>query len=290
MSAAPDKMPFGAPVALVAGASRGAGRGIALALAGTGATVYVTGRTRRGARALDGAPGSIDETADEVTARGGLGVAVEVDHTDAAATRAVVERIVAEHGRIDVAAVAVWGGNEHHDGAGFDGVGWMEPFWAHDVRRYDETMETGVRAAFLVAHAAARPMAAAKRGLLAFVTDWLEDEGNLCWMLAHQTIQSMVARMARQLARDHVACVGLLPGFMRTERVTMHMERDPALAELHGQPTETPEYTGRAVAALAADPQVMEKSGRVLEVGALAPLYGFTDVDGTQPRWRRPVA
>jgi hypothetical protein len=95
--------------------------------------------------------------------------------------------------------------------------------------------------------------------------------------------------MGRQLARDRVACVGLLPGFMRTERVTMHMERDPALAELHGQPTETTAYVGRAVAALAADPKVIERTGRILEVGALAPIYGFTDVDGAQPRWRRPV-
>jgi NAD(P)-dependent dehydrogenase (short-subunit alcohol dehydrogenase family) len=277
-------------IALVAGASRGAGRGIALALGESGATVYVTGRTRRGATAVDGAPGSIDETADLVTARGGRGIAVAVDHTDAAATRAVVDRIVAAHGRVDVAAVAAWGGNEHHDGAGFDGVGWMDPFWKHDVARYDETMGTGVRAAFLVAHAAARPMATARRGLLAFVTDWLEDEGNLCWMLAHATIQGMIARMARQLAADGVACVGLLPGFMRTERVMRAMERDPALFDLHGHPTETPEYVGRAVAALAADPRVLERSGGTFEVGALAPVYGFTDVDGTQPRWRRPGA
>src|SRR5262249_10164892 len=119
-------------------------------------------------------------------------------------------------------------------------------------------------------------------------TDWLEDEGNLLWMLAHGALQTMVARMARQLAPDGVACVGLLPGFMKTERVAMAMLRDPSLFDLHGHPTETPEYVGRAVAALAADPRVIDRSGTIVEVGALAPVYGFTDVDGTQPRWRRP--
>jgi NAD(P)-dependent dehydrogenase (short-subunit alcohol dehydrogenase family) len=278
-------------VALVAGGSRGAGRGIALALGDAGATVYVTGRTRRGDRVADGAPGTIDDTADEVTARGGRGIAVRVDHRSFEETRALVERIVEAHGHIDIAAVAAWAGNETQAGDEHaPGVAWNAPFWERDARRWDLTVDSGTRATYSVAHAVARPMVAARRGLVAVVTDWVDapGQGNLCWSLAHRAMNEIVAFAGHDMAKHGVACVGLLPGFMRTERVLMAFERAPSLVETHGEPTETTEYVGRAVVALAADPRAVEKSGAVLEVGLLAQEYGFTDVDGTRPRWQPP--
>ncbi len=274
-------------VALVAGASRGAGRGIALALGSAGATVYVSGRSVRGQPTTGGAPGTIEDTAEAVTERGGLGVPVRCDHTVEADVEALFERVREEQGRLDVLANAVWGGNERYDGTSFDGVGWMDGFWKHSLQRWHEMIGAGLWANLLAARQAVPLMLPQTRGLIAHVSEPVEEGyyGNLFWDLSHAAINRMAYGMAEDLKRHKIASIALAPGFMRTERVLAHLEADPSLKERFGEPTESTEYVGRAVAALAADPDVLRKTGRVLKVGELAREYGFTDVDGTQPTW-----
>jgi NAD(P)-dependent dehydrogenase (short-subunit alcohol dehydrogenase family) len=270
-------------VAVITGSSRGAGRGIALALGDAGATVYVTGRTSRaGMRPVDGAPGTIEDVAAEVTARGGQGIPVQVDLTDPAQVWGLFDRVGRVHGRVDVLANAVWGGNEVVE---LDG--WGRPFWQQPLdQEWRRTMEAGVYSYLLASSEAARRMVEQRYGVIVHVTDGLTADGarpyggQIFWDLAHLSIDRMVGTMAQEL-RDHgVAVVGLMPGFMRTERVLMHMVSDEVKRAFRFDLSETPEYAGRAVAALACDPQVMRRSGTVAFVADLAREYRFTDVDG----------
>src|SRR5262245_49049768 len=211
-------------VAVVAGGSRGGGRGIALALGDAGATVYVCGRTARGgAPPADGAPGTVDDSADEVSARGGLGVAAHVDLARAEDVAALFQRVMAERGRLDLLASAVWGANEQWDAAQ-----WRKPFWEQSDS-WGPAM-VGPRAYFLAAREAARIMVAQKRGLIVLVTDGLRADGTrpfigeLGWDLAHACIDRMATVMSGALAPHGVAVIGVMPGFMRTERVLMHLQ------------------------------------------------------------------
>lgn len=274
-------------IAVVAGASRGAGRGIALALGEAGATVYAAARTLRGRSPVDGAAGSLEDTVAEIAERGGRGVAVRVDHGSVEEVEGLFARVRRDAGRLDVLANAVWGGNERFDGTGFEGVAWDAGFWLHPLGRWREMMGAGLEAAFLASYYAAPLLVERGAGLIATVSDGTEGEyhGNLYWDLAHAAIDRLVHDMAVDLRPYGVAAVGVLPGFMRTERVVHHLESKPELVEQYGRPVESTEYVGRAVAALAAAPDAMERSGRVLRVGELARAYGFTDVDGTRPQW-----
>ena len=274
-------------IAVVAGASRGAGRGIALALGEAGVTVYVTARSTRAEPPSDGMPGTIEETAEAVSARGGNGIAVRCDHTTLEEVEALFERVRQEQGRLDVLANAVWGGNESYDGRTFAGVEWTAGFWEHGIARWEETMGAGVWASYLTSRFAVPLMLPGRRGLIAFVTEPGGEgyHGNLYWDLSHATINRMAFGMAQELKRHRIASVALSPGFMRTERVMAHLEADPELQERYGAPTESTEYLGRAVAALASDPDVLRRTGKLLAIGELAREYGFTDVDGTQPTW-----
>lgn len=289
-------------VTVVTGASRGAGKGIALALADTGATVYCVGRTRRGGPApIDGAPGSIDDTADEVSARGGRGIALAADCTDAAQVAAAFARVERDHGGLDVLANAVWGG---HD-AFRSGDDWMasmsRPFWEQAGAMWTHTMDAGPRAYLLASAEAARLMAPQKRGLITGVTDFVFGDptdasrhwygagymkGMLFANLAHQCINRLMYCLSEECKPSGVAVVTLMPGFMRTERVERFMTSDELKKTFRYDLSESVAYIGRAVAALAADRQVLTKTGRIHYVADLAEEYGFTDEDGTRhPRF-----
>lgn len=262
-------------VALVAGASRGAGRGIAVALGEAGATVYVTGRTTRTGNAPpDGAPGTIEDTAAEVTERGGQGIPVQVDHTDRAQVDALFRRIGDEHARLDLLVNAVWGGNEIHST-----LGWGKPFWEQPDEAWQHTMQAGAYAYLSTSQYAAKLMQGP--GLIVHVTDGNGDYGGqIHWDLSHQTINRMALGMSQDGRKKNIAVVVLNPGFMRTERVLMHLKTDEQKKMFGFDRSESTEYIGRAVAALASDPKVMDKTGSLLYVADLAEEYGFTDIDG----------
>lgn len=275
-------------VAVVAGASRGAGRGIARALGEAGATVYVAGRTTRdGPRPPDGAPGTVEDTAEEVTARGGVGIPVRADCTAEADVAALFERVRREQGRLDVLANAVWGGAD-----GFTSLDeWMaamnHPFWEQPLSLWQNMMTAGPYAYFLTSCHAARLMAPAKKGLIAGVTDGVLDGapegeygGQLVWDLAHACINRMLHAMAAEGKPHNIAVVTLMPGFMQTERVLRSMKTEEVKKMFRFDKSESTEYVGRAVAGLAADAGVLEKTGKIHFVADLAREYGFTDVDG----------
>lgn len=277
-------------VAVVTGASRGAGRGIAIELGAAGATVYVTGRSTRGAPAqsygdierLSGmkqVPGSIDETAEEVTRVGGRGIAVRCDHTDADEVAALFRQVGQEQGRLDLLVNNAWGGHEK-----FDGV-FQAPFWERPMDLWETMFDRGVRNHLLASRLAAPILVEQAKGLIVTTTFWDRHRymaGNLFYDLAKASMTRLAFGMAQELKPRGVASVAVSPGWMRTEFVLAghgtdeaHWRDCPALAR-----TESTHYVGRAVAALAADPRIMDKTGRALRVGDLALEYGFTDIDG----------
>jgi NAD(P)-dependent dehydrogenase (short-subunit alcohol dehydrogenase family) len=275
-------------VAVVAGASRGAGRGIALALGAAGATVYAVGRTARGGPGpADGAPGTVEDTAEEVTARGGVGIPARADCTSEAEVAAVFDRVGREQGRLDVLANAVWGGADPFGSFEEWQASWGRPFWEQPAGLWPAMMEAGPFAYYLASCHAARLMAAAGRGLIVGVTDGVVDgaaegecHGQLVWDLAHDCINRLLRGMAAEGRPHHIAVVTLMPGFMRTERVGLYLKTEEQKKFFRFDKSESTEYLGRAVAALAADEKVLEKTGKIHFVADLAREYGFTDVDG----------
>ncbi|HEY7309181.1 MAG TPA: SDR family NAD(P)-dependent oxidoreductase [Gemmataceae bacterium] len=261
-------------VAVVTGASRGVGKGIALALGEAGATVYVTGRSNAGGT-TEGLPGTVGETADTVTKRGGYGIGVRCDHTADAEVEALFARVAQEEGRLDLLVNNVWGGYEQHDLARF-----AAPFWEQPLRHWSGMFESGVRAHLVATRLAVPLMLPQRRGLIVHTTAWDRDKylGNLFYDLAKATVNRMAFGMARGLEPHQVAVVALAPGFVGTERVLAAF----AAAGRAPPDLESPAYIGRAVVALAADANILARSGRVLTVGQLATEYGFTDVDGRQ--------
>ncbi len=269
-------------VALVTGASRGVGRGIALALAAAGAAVYVTGRTTDPGERVDGLGGTVFETAELVEAAGGLCVALPCDHRDDAQVDAVFARLLADTGRLDVLVNNVWGGYQHMvEQRGEEWVfSWEHPFWEQPRWRWDAMFAAGVRAHFVASQLAAARMVQQRRGLIVTVSFWAGQKylANTPYGVAKAADDRMVADMALELKTYNVAVVSLYPGLVRTEGVLRAAEHFD-LTNL-----ESPQFSGRASAALAADPEVMTRSGRVLVAAALAEEYGFTDVDGRRPR------
>jgi len=271
-------------VALVTGSSRGGGRGIALELGAAGATVYVTGRSVGGGATTDGVPGTIDETARDVTARGGRGIAVRCDHTVDADVESLFGRIRADHGRLDLLVNNVWGGYENSDCRPLP----LVPFWEQPLHQWDAMFTAGVRAHLTASRLAVPLMLPRRRGLIVSTTANLVPLPylrNLFYDLAKNAVARMTWALAQELREHGIAALAVAPGFMKTERVVEAFRRAGALEVLNGPggPKETTTYLGRALVALAADEQVMEKSGQLLEVGALAREYGFTDIDGSQP-------
>ncbi len=276
--------PLHSQVALVTGASRGAGRGIAVELGAAGATVYVTGRSAAGGPTTDNVPGTIDDTAHAVTERGGRGIAIRCDHTMDADVDALFARIRSDHGRLDLLVNNVWGGYEHSECQPLPRV----PFWEQSLHQWDGMFTAGVRAHVTASRLAAPLMVPDRRGLIVSTTanlGALPYLRNLFYDLAKNAVARLVWAMAQELREHGIAALAVAPGFMRTERVSEAFRRAGATAALDGPggPKETPTYLGRAIVALAADPQVLEKSGQLLEVGTLAHEYGFTDADGSQP-------
>ncbi|HYR83092.1 MAG TPA: SDR family NAD(P)-dependent oxidoreductase [Terriglobia bacterium] len=270
--------------AVVTGASRGAGRGIALSLGEAGATVYVTGRSVRGETTTENLPGTIDETAEAVTARGGKGIAVRCDHTVDADVEQLFARVQREQGQIDLLVNNAWGGYEQHDYRKF-----AAPFHEQPLRHWDGMFTAGVRAALVAGRFAVSLMLPQKRGLIVNITAWDQNKFlvNLFYDVAKNAINRMTYGLARELRPHNIAAVALAPGFIRTERVAGAFEAAGNKDYLNF--TESPEYAGRAVVALAADPNVLEKSGKILTAGDLAEEYGFTDIDGRRiPAFRLP--
>ena len=279
-------------VAVVTGASRGAGRGVAQELGAAGATVYVTGRSTReqpagtygqlmGLSGLDALPGSIDETAEEVTRMGGRGIAVRCDHTREEEVAALFARVEREAGRIDLLVNNAWSGHET-----FNGV-FEAPFWEHPLSNWDSMLDRGVRNHLLASRFAAPAMVRRGRGLIVTTTFWDRDRylrGNLFYDLAKASMTRLAFGMAQELRPNGVASLAVSPGWMRTEFVLAGHKTDEA--RWHERPalarTESPRYLGRAVVALARDAGVLDKSGGVYRVADLAREYGFTDTDGRQ--------
>lgn len=271
-------------VAVVAGASRGCGRGIALALGEQGATVYVTGRSVRGGPPpIDGIGGTIEDTAEEVTRRGGIGIPVQIDHSNATKTKILFDQVESEQGRLDILACAVWGGNER-----FVDPIWKQPFWNLPAELWDDFMASGPQAFWIAAREAARLMSAQRSGLIVAISEPMLEPDKLSGIpqwdlfehLPHYALNRLVVSLAPQAREAGITLLGLLPGFMKTERVEVHMQ-DEALQERYRYDlAESTEYSGRAVAALASDPNVIAKSGQLIFVGDAAKEYGFTDIDG----------
>jgi NAD(P)-dependent dehydrogenase (short-subunit alcohol dehydrogenase family) len=272
-------------VALVTGASRGAGRAIALELAAAGATVYVTGRSVAGGPTTDNLPGTIDDTAREATALGGRGIAIRCDHTVDADVESLFARIGADRGKLDLLVNNVWGGYEHSECRPLP----LVPFWEQSLHQWDSMFTAGVRAHLTASRLAVPLMLPQRRGLIVSTTANLAALPylrNVFYDLSKNAVARLVWAMAEELREHGIGSMAVAPGFMRTERVTEAFRRAGAAAALDGPggPKETPAYLGRAIVALASDPQVLEKSGQLLEVGTLAREYGFTDVNGTQPQ------
>jgi NAD(P)-dependent dehydrogenase (short-subunit alcohol dehydrogenase family) len=246
-------------VALVTGASRGVGRGVALGLAHAGARVFATGRS------VDRA--NLDA---EMTA-------MICDHTDDAAVAQVFQHIEQQTGRLDILVNVAWGGYERmvEDGR----FTWMLPFWEQPVWRWDAMMTAGVRAAYVASQHAARAMVPAGRGLIVHVSSFAAKKygGNTVYGLAKAATDRMATDMAHELSSRGITVVSLYPGLVRTEAVL-------AAGVFDLSNSESPEFIGRAVAALAGDPNASRWSGSVVVAAALAAEYGFTDVDGKTPR------
>jgi NAD(P)-dependent dehydrogenase (short-subunit alcohol dehydrogenase family) len=262
-------------IALVTGASRGAGAAIAAVLGEAGATVYVTGRSSRAGARTEDMPGTVEDAAAAVSARGGTGIGVVCDHTNAAQVQDLLARIGADHGRLDVLVNNAWGGYEHYDGAGF-----AAPFWEQPLQqRWDAMFGAGVWPTMLTSHRAAPLLA--DGALVACTIAWAQ--GAYTGAAFYDAAKACVARFAFAMAHDlrerRVTAVAIAPGFMRTERVMAAHAADP----FDLSQTESPEYVGRAIAHLAADPGRLTRTGELLTAGDLARAYGFTDVDGSQP-------
>jgi NAD(P)-dependent dehydrogenase (short-subunit alcohol dehydrogenase family) len=281
-------------VALVTGASRGAGCGIALELGTAGATVYVTGRSVSGGPTTDNVPGTIDETARAVTDRGGRGIAVRCDHTVDADVEALFERIRSERGRLDLLVNNVWGGYEDDQCRPLPRV----PFWEQPLEQWEAMFTAGVRAHLAASRLAVPLMLPEHRGLIVTTTANLVPLPylrNVFYDLAKNAVARLTWALAEELREHGIAAVAVAPGFMRTERVVEAFRRAGAEAALDGPggPGETTTYVGRSIVALVGDPNVLNKSGQVLEVGTLAREYNFTDSNGSQPapfRIKTPAA
>jgi len=271
-------------VAIVTGSSRGAGRGIALALGEAGAIVYVTGRSVRGKPTTENLPGTIEDTAEAVTARGGRGIPIRCDHTVDSEVEALFARVQQIQGRLDILVNNAWGGYEHHDFRTFGAK-----FHEQPLHHWDGMFTSGVRAAMVASRLAIPMMLRQMQGLILNISVWDRDKFmvNVFYDVAKNAINRLTFGLAQELRPHNIAAVALAPGFMRTERVAGAFEAAGNKDYLNF--TESPEYVGRAAVAVATDPKVMAKSGKVLAVGDLANEYGFTDVDGRRiPAFRIP--
>jgi NAD(P)-dependent dehydrogenase (short-subunit alcohol dehydrogenase family) len=274
-------------VAVVAGATRGAGRGIAIALGRCGATVYATGRSTAAGRSELGRGETIEETAALVDEAGGRGIAVRCDHTDIAQVDALRDRLESETGRLDVLVNDIWGGDSL--------VQWGTPFWEHDLAAGLKAWRNAVETHVITSHRLAPLLVATGSSLVIEVTDGDSDRyrGSLFYDLAKASAMRLAIAQAAELAPHGGTAVSLTPGFLRSEAMLDHFGvteatwRDAIAQDPHFALSETPSYVGRAAAALACDAGVARWNGRSLSSWALAREYGFRDDDGSRPDWGR---
>ncbi|MFE7957491.1 SDR family oxidoreductase [Streptomyces sp. NPDC057413] len=283
--------PLDGKVALVGGATRGAGRGIAVELGAAGAIVYVTGRTTRARRSEYDRPETIEDTADLVTAAGGTGIAVPADHLDPAQVRAVIDRIDDERGRLDVLVNDIWGGETLFE--------WDTPVWEHDLDNGLRLLRLAVDTHAITSHHALPLLLRRPGGLVVEMTDGTAEYNGVTYRnsffydLAKTAVLRMGFSLGRELGPRGATALALTPGWMRSEimldafGVREENWRDALERVPHFAISETPRFVGRAVAALAADPDVARFNGQSLSSGGLARVYGFTDLDGSRPdAWR----
>jgi NAD(P)-dependent dehydrogenase (short-subunit alcohol dehydrogenase family) len=278
--------PLAGKIALVAGATRGAGRGIACMLGEAGATVYCTGRSTRGNLASGSQrPETIEETAEMVGGYGGVGIAVRVDHTAEAEVAALFARIEQEQGRLDLLVNDIWGGDALTD--------WGRPFWELDIAAGLLMLQRGLHTHLITSRYGAPLLLKRGQGLLIEITDGDTPayRGNLFYDLVKSSVIRLAYGMAEELRPHGVTALALTPGFLRSEAmldlfgVTEENWQAGAQRDPHFIASETPFFVGRAVAALAADPDIAQKAGGVYSSWGLAREYGFTDIDGRRPDW-----
>ena len=273
-------------VAVVAGATRGAGRGIAVELGVAGAIVYCTGRSVKGN--TSGRPETINETADMVTKAGGKGIAIQVDHTQPDQVKDLFQQISDEHGgHLDILVNDIWGGDELAE--------WNVPFWEHSLDAGLQMLERAIHTHIITSHYATPLLIKSKSGIVFEITDGktYDYRGTFFYDLVKVSVMRMAYSMAKDLRPHNVAAVAVTPGFLRSEAmldyfgVTEKNWRDGIKRDKFFGFSETPHYIGRAIVAMAADPKVMNKSGKTLATWDLSDEYGFVDIDGSQPHWQR---
>ncbi len=271
-------------VAIVTGATRGAGRGIACMLGEAGAIVYCTGRSVRGKPATGNRPETIEETAEMVNAHGGVGIPIQVDHTVEEQVKTLFEAIKIEQGCLDILVNDVWGGDELTE---------WKPFWEHSLHNGLLMQQRAVHTHIITSYYAVPLMIERGQGLILEITDGdtFGYRGNLFYDLAKISVIRLAYAIAKELRPHNISAIALTPGFLRSEAVLDHFGvseanwQDATKQDPHFIASETPFYVGRAVAALASDPDVSKKSGSVLSSWKLALEYGFIDIDGSQPNW-----
>ncbi len=285
-------------IALVAGATRGAGRGIAVALGEAGATVYCTGRSTRKRTATPGRPETIEETAELVAAAGGRGIAVRVDHTIPAEVKKLVSQIKREHQGLDILVNDIWGGDALTE--------FGKGFWSANLENGLQMLKQAVDSHIITAHYAA-PLMFGRPGAIIFeITDGdgFYYRGNIFYDLVKTSVVRLAFAMSKELRKKKVTALALTPGFLRSEAMLDHFKTTEANWQEVGKRknpqanspdqndapedfmiSESPRYVGRAVVALASDPEVKRKSGRVFSTWGLSQEYGFTDLDGSRPHW-----
>jgi NAD(P)-dependent dehydrogenase (short-subunit alcohol dehydrogenase family) len=281
-------------VALVAGGTRGAGRGIAIELGAAGATVYVTGRTTRKQTSEYNRPETIEETAELVTQAGGKGIAVQVDHLEQEQVKALIDRIEKEQGRLDILVNDIWGSENLME--------WNVPVWEHSLEKGFRMLRLAIDTHINTSHFALPLLIKNKGGLVVEMTDGTAEYNkdhyrlSLFYDLAKSSVLRMAWALAQELQPHQCTAVALTPGWMRSEMMLGHYNvteenwQDATKITPHFAISESPRYTGRAVAHLAMDPEVSRWNSQSLSSGQLAKVYGFTDLDGSQPDcWRYMV-
>ncbi len=262
-------------VALVTGASRGVGKGIAMSLGEEGATVYITGRTVEEGKAAVPLAGTVGSTAAEVTRLGGKGIAVRCDHHDDAQVEAVFQQIDREQGKLNILVNSAWRGYEGYADGRYPPPN--VPFWERPIDYWDENLD-GIRWAYVASvFAVKRLVKQDSGGLIVNISNPSPNPGNPAYNTAKVAVDRLTFEMGHLLKEHNIAVISLYPGLVRTENVMMNAQW------FDMSNSESPQFTGRAIASLAADPKVMEKTGQTLVVAKLAQEYNFDDIDGKRP-------
>jgi len=289
--------PLHSKVAVVAGATRGAGRGIAAMLGEAGATVYCTGRSARGKIIPVGTPENpfvtayrpetIEDTAELVTQYGGTGIAAQVDHSDEAQVKALFEWVKREQGKLDILVNDIWGGDQYME--------WGKPFWELDIQKGFTMLDTVLKTHIITSRYGVPLLVENGTGLVIEIGDGdtLDYRGNFFYDLVKTTTIRLAVAMAEDLRPHRIAAIAVTPGFLRSEAmleyfgVTEANWREGTTKDPHFIASETPYFVGRAVAALAADTNNFSKTGKAFASWTLSDEYGFTDINGERPHWGR---